>query len=433
MVKRTVWMITLFLIMALVAGCAGARQVEPTATPLSAMDESPELPTPGPAVLQAGSVILMDGELVAMYPSLKLTFGGNVSAQVKTLDVKIGQHLKAGDLIAVLDDAELKKAVEDAQLAYQRAQEDLAQAQQDAQERYQDALANAQDKYDQELETAQEQVDRELQDAEQALENAQSALQRARMQPPTLSVQEAKINLDRALDIEADAEDNYKRALDRPWENQSIRDSYYKEWQNRIVDRQLAELRYQDALVSIDIYNMDLRTKERDVQRAEEKLGKVKMDQVEMDEVDQEDNFTTYERAVEDAQKRLSEAQQDLEDIYLYAPWDGLVMSVDTNVGSMVSGGTSIVTLLNTSDRYFVTDNLSERHVAQIKAGQRANITLRTYPETVITGLVDVIIPNGQRQTDADARFTAYIHLDPSELDLLPGMTGRVEIITGDK
>ena len=90
------------------------------------------------------------------------------------------------------------------------------------------------------------------------------------------------------------------------------------------------------------------------------------------------------------------------------------------------------MTLLNVTDMYFITENLSERHVAQIEMDQRANITLRTYPETVIAGTVAVIVPNEGRQTDADARFTAYIRLDPNQLDLLPGMTGRVEIVVGD-
>lgn len=434
MVKRKSWFVTLVLVFTLAAGCNGARQAGPTATPIFTAAGSSEQPTPRPAAQSTGNVVLMDGEVVTVYPALRLAFSGNVSARVRTLNVEIGQRLQAGDLIAMLDDVELKKAVEDAELALKRAQEDLVQAKKDEQERYQDESEDAQDQYDQELENAQEQYDRELDDAEQALENAQSARQRAKMQPPTLAVEEAKINLDRALDAETETEDNYKQALDRPWENQSIRDSYFKEWQNRIVDRQLAELRYQDALLALDVYDFDLRTKERDVRRAEKKLTEVEIDTVEMDEVKEEDTFTSYERAIEDAEKRLADARKELQDIYLYAPWDGLVTSIDTNVDAMVSSGTSIVTLLDVTELYFITENLSERHVAQIKAEQQANITLRTYPETIISGKVEVIVPNEERQTDADARFTAYIRLDDhdGELDLLPGMTGRVEIATGD-
>ncbi|MBN1935267.1 MAG: efflux RND transporter periplasmic adaptor subunit [Anaerolineae bacterium] len=430
MLKSKTWWIGLMVVTVLMSGCGGAGQIGPTATPISAADTGQENPTPVAVSRATGNVILMDGELVAVYPSLRLAFGGNVSAKVKTLNVQIGQRVKAGELIAALDDTDLLRAVEDAQLALTRAQEDLTQAQADAEERYQDALENAREKYDTELENAQNTYDRELQDAQTTLENAQSTLARAKMQPPTTNLQEAKVNLDRARESEADAADNYKQALDRPWEKQSIRDSYYEEWQRRITDRQLAELRYKDAQISLDVYYFDLRTKERDVTRAQKELDGVEMDTVEMDEVDKEDNFVQYERAVQDTTKRLTDAQEDLDDIYLYAPWDGLVTSIDTNVGAMVSGGTNVVTLLNVSDLYFITDNLSERHVAQVFPGQEARITLRTYPDTVVSGTVEVIIPNENRKTDSDARFTAYIRLDPGELNLLPGMTGRVEIVT---
>ena len=37
------------------------------------------------------------------------------------------------------------------------------------------------------------------------------------------------------------------------------------------------------------------------------------------------------------------------------------------------------------------------------------------------------------RSGDQDARFVAYIRLDAHELALLPGMTGRVEVVTGEQ
>ena len=108
-------------------------------------------------------------------------------------------------------------------------------------------------------------------------------------------------------------------------------------------------------------------------------------------------------------------------------------VSVDANAGATVGSGTTIVALLNIGDLYFVTDNLSERHVAQLRKSQQANITLRTYPDVILSGRVDTILPETERQANAEARFTAYIVLDETNLDLLPGMTGRVEVVTGGK
>jgi multidrug resistance efflux pump len=99
----------------------------------------------------------------------------------------------------------------------------------------------------------------------------------------------------------------------------------------------------------------------------------------------------------------------------------------------MVGSGTPIVTLLNVQELYFATENLGERHVAQLRKGQRAEITLRAYPDSAIAGQVETVVPKMDRQTDSDARFVAYIRLEESDLDLLPGMTGRMEIVTEEE
>ena len=248
------WIVGLLAVVLVLSGC-GASEVRvqdetgTVATPGGPQKE----PTPPPA-LPAGRAILMDGELVTVYPAMPLAFSGNVSAKVKALDVEIGQRIAGGHLIATLDDADLQQAVADAQLALDRAQEDLARAQADAEIKHQDDVKDAEEKHRDELESAEKKYESELETAQDALQTAQVALQRAKMQPPTTAVQEAKVNLGQALEAESDAEDNYRQALDRPWEPQSIRDSFFKEWQRRIVERQLAELRLQDAEVSLEVY-----------------------------------------------------------------------------------------------------------------------------------------------------------------------------------
>jgi HlyD family secretion protein len=401
---------------ALLLGACGARDVvvEPPSTRVEAEAGTP---TPAP-VLPASNVILVDGELSNVYPALKLSLPGTTSGELLALHVQAGQKIKAGDLIAVLDDAELQKAVEDAQTALQRAIEDRDKAEADAQEKYERESSDAEKKYEQESEDAEVKYEQESEDARRALETAQRDLEQTVMQPPTTAVTEAQ------------AEDDYRQALDRPWENQSIRDSLYKSWQVRIKERELAELRLQDAKTSLQAHYMDVEAKKTAVANAEADLARVERDEVEKDEVEKDEIDPSLERAITDAERKLEEAQQQLADARLYAPWDALVMSVDSGVGATIGSGTTIVTLLNVKEMYFVTENLSERHVAQIQTGQQARVTLRTYPDTVLTGQIEFILPRLERQTENDARFAAYIRLDESEVDLLPGMTGRVEIVT---
>jgi multidrug resistance efflux pump len=334
-------------------------------------------------------------------------------------------------LLAVLDDGAQRKAVAEAQLDLDRALEDLEQGEADIEKTYQRESEDAQIKYERAVHDAERNYERELDEARRALEGARRDLERHQMQPPTTDLAEAEVELARARDREADAADAYKQALDRPWEPQDVRDSLYEDWQTTIVDRDLAELRLDDAQIAMQVYQLDLKALQRDVRNAETDLARVEKDPVDEDLVEREINLDLG-RAVEDAQRKLTEAQQDLEDARLYAPWDGLVRSIQASVGSSVEGGRAVIELLNIKDLYFRTQNLSERHVAQLRRGQRAEITLRSYPDVVLGGTVQVVLPQTERATDSDARFVAYIRLDKSDLDLLPEMTGRVQVITGE-
>jgi len=406
-------LIVALLCTALLAGCSigprGAAQIEPPAS----TPEAAGTATPVPA-LPAGNTILMDGALASAAPELKLAFPGNASGDLLALHVHVGQRVEAGDPIAAIDDGELQRAVTDAQRALERATEDRDRAQADAQETYQ-----------QQVEDAQAQYEEEQRQAERTLADAQNALQRTQMQPPTTSLAEAQVDLRRAIGAEAEAEDDYKQALDRPWEPQSVRDTLYKQWQERITDRGLAERRLKDAQDALDAYAIDLEAKKEDVAQAEEDLARVELEEVEQPAVD-----ASYARAVQDAERQLAEAQDALADAELRAPWAGLVTSIDAAVGDSIGANVPIVTLVDVAQLYFVTDNLSERHVAQLRPGQPAAITLRAYPDTVVDGQIDSVVPrSGQAQGD-EARFAAYIRLEETSLALLPGMTGRVEVQT---
>ncbi len=370
----------------------------------------PSIEGPGAVDAPADNVLMLEGELEAAQPELALAFPANIKGTLLQIHVELGQKVAQGDLIATLDDSELRQAVEDAQLALDRAQDDRTREETRRATEYQKALAEAQTAYV----TAQS-------EAEIALRNARSALEQAQLKPPTLALRQAEVKLQLAKDTEAAAADGYKQALDRPWEPQQVRDGLYKEWQRRITDRELAEMELQSAQIDARIYNLNLADKQQAVEDAQAKLDGVKLKEVALDT-----DYTTLERAIVDAEAKLAQAQQNLAQINLYAPQDGLITSIKAAVGASIGSETPVVTLLNVSDWYFVARNLSEKHIAQIQSGQAAKITLRAYPDLALTGETETVMSQiGQSET----KFIVYIHLDPGELYLLPGMSGRVEIV----
>jgi multidrug efflux pump subunit AcrA (membrane-fusion protein) len=430
-VKRQFWLtiwivVVLSIAAALGSGCAKSKA---TVVVEGGGIAPPATETP-PAAFQVptGNVIMMDGELASAYPELTLAFPGSAGGRLAALHVQVGQHVKKGDPLALLDDGELRREVSKAEIALQRALEDQEKGQGDIDRTYQREASDAETQYAREQHDAERQYDRELEDARRALEQAQHDLQVTLMQPPTTALSEAEVELTRALDTEATAEDDYKQALDRPWEDQGQRDRLYKEWQARIVDRKLAQLRLEDAQVQVQVHELELAAKRQAVEDARADLARVEQDAVDREVVEKEVNLE-YARAVEDARTDLAEAQEDLENARLVAPWEGLVLSTEAAAGAQVDAGQAVVTLLNLEEVYFITENLSERHIERIGAGQRARVTLRAYPDATLSGQVEAVIPKMDRQSESDPRFVAYIRLGESELELLPGMSGRVEVI----
>ncbi|MCP4428268.1 MAG: HlyD family efflux transporter periplasmic adaptor subunit, partial [Chloroflexi bacterium] len=113
----------------------------------------------------------------------------------------------------------------------------------------------------------------------------------------------------------------------------------------------------------------------------------------------------------------------------LTAPWSGTILTVDASIGSMIGAGVPIVTLMDTAALQFHTSNLSERDLAQIELGNPREITLKTYPSQPIQGVVARIASQASGVVGDAAVFTVMIDLtDTANLDLRPGMTGRVEI-----
>jgi multidrug resistance efflux pump len=198
-------------------------------------------------------------------------------------------------------------------------------------------------------------------------------------------------------------------------------DSYRAAWHRAVDDRELAEMRLADAENAHLADYVDLETLAGDVTEAERALAAL-----------EEGVDPSHERAVEDAEIELAKAQEDLERARLAAPWAGIVLSVDVAPQAAVTADTAVVTLLDVEDGLrFVTRDLSEQHVADIYPGQRAVVTLRTFSETPLEGTVEAVVPQ-EDVAETDARFTVHVRLAPTDLRLMPGLTGRVEILAGD-
>ena len=175
---------------------------------------------------------------------------------------------------------------------------------------------------------------------------------------------------------------------------------------------------------------------EYELQVAQANLDKARREYDEYTAGPSSDDLALAEAERANAQAELALAKKDLEkaieaqdDVFLVAPWTGTVLSVEAAPGALVSSGAPIVTLLDTTQMEFHTTNLSERDLALIQPGQKAIVTLKAYPDDPIEAAVMRIgWQVGESVGDA-ATFPVMLSLSQTDLDIRPGMTGRVEIL----
>jgi multidrug efflux pump subunit AcrA (membrane-fusion protein) len=136
---------------------------------------------------------------------------------------------------------------------------------------------------------------------------------------------------------------------------------------------------------------------------------------------------------VSQAQSALEQARDDLVKKDLVAPFDGEVDDVQAVAGVTLAPGTPAVTVLKTRPLLFATSNLSERNVGLIKPGATAHVQLAAFPDRRLRSVVDRVAPRPDN-TGGQPSFTVYLELkDGQELSMRPGMTGRAEIATASE
>jgi RND family efflux transporter MFP subunit len=105
------------------------------------------------------------------------------------------------------------------------------------------------------------------------------------------------------------------------------------------------------------------------------------------------------------SEARIGEAQQAVDNCTIRAPFAGIVVSKDAQVGEMVSpisagGGftrTGIATIVDMHSNEFEVD-VNESYIARVEPGQDVKAILDAYPDREIPSRVRTIIPSADRQ-----------------------------------
>lgn len=303
---------------------------------------------------------------------------------IKDVKVKEGDKVKAGDVLAILDSADLEKDIEQS-IATADAEEASDKTQTDT----------TQKTYEEELYLHDNNLNSDVKDAEEALNVA-------------------KINLD-------DKKKTYEK-------NETLFNSGViteSDFDKAKIDFDTANSEYEKAKVALE----STKTK------ADEALNTAK------------GNYEAAQAKGSDRSKRIGieKQQQQLEACTIKATTDGTVTRVNAVVGN---SGNGILFEIEDLDNIEITVPIKEVDIANVKAGQRVEIKTDATGEEVIPGEVISVSPVAQKgsipqtqnksdsqsdQTSSDGDFEAKVKIDDANENIKVGMSARVNIITSEK
>src|SRR6266481_8298257 len=139
------------------------------------------------------------------------------------------------------------------------------------------------------------------------------------------------------------------------------------------------------------------------------------------------------------SEARIGVAQQAVDNCTIRAPFAGIVVSKDAQVGEMVSpnsagGGftrTGIATIVDMKSNEIEVD-VNESYIARVENGQQVTATLDAYPDKPIPSKVRTVIPTADRQKATVKVRITILNLEKYDF-ILPDMGVKVAFLENER
>jgi len=288
--------------------------------------------------------------------------GAKISGRIREITVREGDHVEAGQVIAVLDDAQIRAREQQSEAAVRQAQARVRISQ------HQITVLNEQ------LKQSELGVEQSRADAQGRVNEAEARLAAAEAQLAQAEASHAQAKWER---------DAYTRLVQKGYvaEQDAVQKQYTEEAQAAVVSanrKQVEASRGALTTARANLTNPAIRSSQ--VAAVQGQILQAEAD------------IAAAEADAERAQAMLDEARANRADLHVIAPFSGTVATRTAEPGEVVTAGTPIVTMVNLGQVYlraFVPGG----QIGRVKIGQPARVYLDSAPTTPIEAAVIRIDP----------------------------------------
>ncbi|HCR52572.1 TPA: hypothetical protein DIV48_02910 [Candidatus Kaiserbacteria bacterium] len=135
--------------------------------------------------------------------------------------------------------------------------------------------------------------------------------------------------------------------------------------------------------------------------------------------------------SVEQAQAGVAAAEANFQGTRIVAPMSGIITKQDAKVGQFAAPGTPLVSIIGTGG-FEVDAGASETDIGKIMMGDKVMMTLDAFPNETFSGKVFYIAP-AETNTQGVVSYEVKISFDRNDPRLKSGLTANIDIETDHK
>jgi RND family efflux transporter MFP subunit len=155
-----------------------------------------------------------------------------------------------------------------------------------------------------------------------------------------------------------------------------------------------------------------------DYEKAKSEANRLR-DAVKTEQIERDRNLEALTSAVKKLEAQLQNSE-------IRSSMDGILSDIKVIDGELVSDGNQLFTI--SSRRNYVRGEVNEEDVGEVKVGMKAEVELYAYRTRQLDAKVSSILPAADPDTQ---RYTVVLDLQNPPENLMAGMTGEMNIMTG--